>query len=63
LQQIAPDSQIGRRYVDKLFQVLLKSGLEQWILIHIEVQMDDESEFPERMFIYHYRYRIFDKYN
>ncbi len=61
LQQIAPDSQTGRRYVDKLFQVLLKSGVEQWILIHIEVQMDDESEFPVRMFIYHYR--IFDKYN
>ncbi len=61
LQQIAPDSQIGRRYVDKLFQVLLKSGVEQWILIHIEVQMDEESEFPARMFIYHYR--ILDKYN
>ena len=61
LQQIAPDSHIGRRYVDKLFQVVLKSGVEQWILIHIEVQMDDESEFPVRMFIYHYR--LFDKYN
>jgi hypothetical protein len=61
LQQIAPDSETGRRYVDKLFQVLLKSGVEQWILIHIEVQMDDDSDFPVRMFIYHYR--IFDKYN
>ncbi len=61
LQQIAPDSETGRRYVDKLFQVALKSGVEQWILIHIEVQMDDEGDFPVRMFIYHYR--IFDKYN
>jgi hypothetical protein len=61
LQQIAPDSDAGRRYVDKLFEVRLKSGVEQWILIHIEVQMDDESEFPVRMFVYHYR--IFDKYN
>ena len=61
LQQIAPDSETGRRYVDKLFEVRLKSGVEQWILIHIEVQMDNESDFPVRMFIYHYR--IFDKYN
>ncbi len=61
LQQIAPDSETGRRYVDELFQVALKSGVEQWILIHIEVQMDNESDFPVRMSIYHYR--IFDKYN
>ncbi len=61
LQQIAPDSDAGRRYVDKLFEVRLKSGVKQWILIHIEVQMDDKSDFPVRMFVYHYR--IFDKYN
>jgi hypothetical protein len=61
LQQIAPDSDAGRKYVDKLFEVRLKNGVEQWILIHIEVQMDDASEFPVRMFVYHYR--IFDKYN
>ncbi len=61
LQQIAPDSDAGRRYVNKLFEVRLKSGVEQWILIHIEVQMDDKSDFPVRMFVYHYR--IFDKYN
>ena len=60
LQQIAPDSDAGRRYVDKLFEVRLRSGVEQWILIHIEVQMDDKSDFPVRMFVYHYR--IFDKY-
>ena len=51
----------GRRYVDKLIEVRLKSGVEQWILIHVEVQMDDKGDFPVRMFIYHYR--IFDKYN
>ena len=61
LQQIAPDSDAGRRYVDKLFEVRLKSGVEQWILVHVEVQMDDDGEFPVRMFVYHYR--IFDKYN
>jgi hypothetical protein len=61
LQQIDPDSETGRRYVDKLVKVWLKSGAEQWVLVHVEVQMSDESEFPLRMFVYHYR--LFDKYN
>ena len=39
LQQIAPEAEIGRRYVDKLVKVWLKSGEEQWVLIHVEVQM------------------------
>ena len=30
LQQIAPEAEIGRRYVDKLVKVWLKSGVEQW---------------------------------
>lgn len=50
LQQIAPEAEIGRRYVDKLFKVWLKSGREQWVLVHVEVQMTDEAEFPWRMY-------------
>ena len=46
LQQIAPEAEIGRRYVDKLVKVWLKSGEEQWVLIHVEVQMSDEAIFP-----------------
>jgi hypothetical protein len=61
LQQIAPEAETGRRYVDKLVKVWLKSGAEQWVLVHVEVQMSDESEFPVRMYIYNYR--AFDKYN
>jgi len=61
LQQIAPEAEIGRRYVDKLVKVWLKCGAEQWVLVHVEVQMTDESSFPCRMFVYHYR--LFDKYN
>ena len=41
-----PGDATGRRYVDKLVKVRLNSGEEQWILIHIEVQMADEGEFP-----------------
>jgi hypothetical protein len=60
-QQIAPEAEIGRRYVDKLVKVWLKSGEEQWVLIHVEVQMTDETDFPWRMYVYNCR--IFVRYN
>jgi hypothetical protein len=61
LQQIAPDAEHGRRVVDKLVKVWLKSGEERWLLIHIEVQTWREGEFPRRMYVYNYR--IFDRHN
>lgn len=61
LQQIEPGAEIGRRYVDKLLKVWLKSGGEQWVLVHVEVQMDQDGKFIWRMYVYNYR--IFDKYN
>ena len=45
---------------DKLVKVWRKNGAETWVLIHVEVQSQDEADFAERMFVYHYR--IFDKY-
>jgi Domain of unknown function (DUF4351)/Putative transposase, YhgA-like len=60
LQEVTADAEIGRRYADKLVKVYLKNGKEEWILIHIEVQSQEEGEFAMRMFIYNYR--IFDKY-
>jgi hypothetical protein len=61
LQQIAPEAEIGRRYVDKLAKVWLNSGEEQWVLVHVEVQMSADGKFPWRMYVYNYR--LFDKYN
>jgi hypothetical protein len=61
LQRISPDAEIGPRRVDKLVKVWLKNGHEAWILVHVEVQAQKESEFPFRMFVYHYR--ILDRYN
>ena len=61
LQQIAPEAVIGRRYVDKLVKVWLKNGEEQWVLIHVDVQMADEADFPRRMYVYNCR--IFVLYN
>ena len=55
LQQITPTATSGEREADKLFKVWQKNGEEAYILIHIEVQSQEESVFPERMYIYHYR--------
>lgn len=60
LQQVARDAELGRRLVDKLVKIWRTGGEEAWILIHVEVQSQEESGFARRMFVYHYR--IFDRY-
>jgi len=60
LQRIVADAAIGRRVVDKLVKVWLKTGAELWVLVHIEVQSGREDDFPLRLYIYNYR--IFDRY-
>lgn len=60
LQQIAVESESGKRIVDKLVKVYLVDGAEKWLLIHIEIQGYEQQEFPERMYVYNYR--IFDKF-
>jgi len=49
------------RFVDKLVKVFTKSGQEEWILVHVEVQGYNDPDFSKRMFTYFYR--ILDKYN
>jgi hypothetical protein len=61
LQQVAPRGEQGRRVVDKLVKVWRLTGEEAWVLIHIEVQSQEEADFPERMYVYNYR--LFDRYN
>jgi hypothetical protein len=61
LQRIVPAAEQGRKIVDKLVKVWLKTGEESWLLIHVEVQTWKEEDFPRRMFVYNYR--IFDRYN
>lgn len=60
LQQIVRDAELGQRLVDKLVKVWRIDGDAAWVLIHIEVQSQEESTFPQRMFVYHYR--IYDRY-
>lgn len=60
LRQVVRDAELGKRLADKLVKVWKRSGEETWVLVHIEVQSQEESNFSERMFVYYYRLR--DKY-
>lgn len=60
LQQVVPEAELGRRTTDKLVKVWQKTGQETWVLIHIEVQSQYETDFAERMYIYNYH--LFDRY-
>jgi hypothetical protein len=60
LQQVVRDAELGKRLVDKLVKLWRKDGEEAWILVHVEVQSQEESEFAQRMFVYNYR--LYDRY-
>ena len=51
-QKIVREAETGRQTSDRLVKVWLKNGQSTWILIHIEVQSQRESEFAERMYLY-----------
>jgi len=61
LQQVVRDAELGKRLIDKLVKIYRIGGEESWLLIHVEVQSQESSDFPKRMFVYNYR--IFDRYN
>lgn len=61
LLKIIPDSDSNQRVADKLVKLLLKSGQEQWVYVHIEIQGDNKPIFPKRMF--QSFYRIMDLYD
>jgi hypothetical protein len=55
LRKLAKDAQIGHRIADKLMKVWKKNGEEAWVLIHVEVQSQEETGFGHRVYVYHYR--------
>jgi len=61
LQRVVRNAELGKRMVDKFVKVWLKDGEESWILIHVEVQTQKETDFAKRMYVYNYR--IFDRHN
>ena len=60
LQKVVRDAKLGRRWADKLVQITTRDGGEDWLLAHIEVQGQRETDFAQRMFSYNYR--LFDRY-
>jgi len=60
LLAVVGDAEIGTRFADKLVKVYLLNGEENWILVHVEIQSQEEAEFALRM--YTYNYRIYDRY-
>jgi hypothetical protein len=61
LRKIQREAAHGRREADKLVKVWLQGGEEIWVLIHVEIQNQEEADFAKRVFVYNYR--IFDRYN
>jgi hypothetical protein len=61
LRQVVREAEVGKRFVDKLVKVWQRNGEEAWVLIHVEVQSQEDANFAKRMYTYHYR--IFDRYN
>ena len=59
LPKILPQSETGKRVVDKLFKVWRLDGEEQVVFLHVEFQADYDADFPQRIFVYNYR--IFDR--
>ncbi|GAA6618079.1 transposase [Scytonema sp. NUACC26] len=61
LQQVVREAETGRLFVDKLVKVWRREGTEAWVLLHLEIQSQVDSNFPKRM--YKYNYRLFDRYD
>ena len=57
LQKAMGRAALGRREVDALVKVIRRSGVEQWVLIHVEVQSQVDPHFGLRMSVYHARIR------
>lgn len=62
LSELFPEleKQGGSRFVDMLVKTFLRSGEEEWILIHIEIEAIAGKDFAKRMFQYYYR--ILDRF-
>ncbi len=60
LQGLSAKSKVGKKLVDKLIKVRLKSGATCFVLLHIEVQGQYEINFAQRLF--EYFYRLYDRY-
>jgi hypothetical protein len=61
LRRVTPDAAVGERRVDELVKVWRWDGAEAWVLVHVEVQSQEDTGFAERMYVYNYR--LFDRFH
>ena len=57
LARLTRKARRGRRYVDFLVKVWLRTGVECRLLLHIEVQSQRDDGLPERVYVYNNRIR------
>ncbi|WP_042688411.1 hypothetical protein [Candidatus Glomeribacter gigasporarum] len=55
LQSVAREAAVGKRLVDKLFQVHSKEGRPCRVLTHVEIQGQRQTHFAQRLFEYYCR--------
>lgn len=60
LQQLTPDAAVGRGTVDKLVKVWTRTGEEECVFVHVEVQAQNDPDLARRM--YQYNHRLEDRY-
>jgi hypothetical protein len=60
LQEVVRDAELGKQRADKLVKVQRQDGVEEWLLVHVEVQGQRDPDLPRRMYRCHHR--IEDRY-
>ena len=55
LQKVVRDATLGQRRADQLVRVSGRDGMEDRVLVHVEIQGEDKADFAQRMFVYNYR--------
>jgi hypothetical protein len=56
LEQLSPgDDLLASKYIDDLIRIYIRSGPEDYSLLHVEVQDQKVAGFEERMYTYYYR--------
>ena len=56
MEQICPAAEVrAPKFIDKLIKVFIRTGPEDYLMLHTEVQDQKVRGFEERMFTYYYR--------
>ncbi len=60
LRSVLYGSEPDKCVVDKLVRVKRLGGQHEWVVVHLEIQGQQQAAFAERMFVYHYR--LYERY-